>query len=327
MLSHLVWFCGACGLSLPFGAVVRLACYAGSCLAILPCVVVCYVGLFSVVFCAVVGGHVVLSAPPPSPPRVLCAVFFLCVGCAAPPPPGWLWCDVLCLVVRRVVWRCTLWCVLCFAWCCVACLRRTLFLLRAPDPCCRCLVPRRGLWLCSVLGCGAALLWCAACHAVCCSLHRVLLVGPCCFVRAAWCCVLLPVVAGCSVLGLVACCCFSLACIVAGAPAWPCGLLPYCVLWFVVVPRSPVLCPVFCGAVLPCGAVLWRPAVRFPLLVVLVCVLSLCLWCYIALRIVLFRASLVCTVVGASCCGVSLCVVVSRLAFCGVVVVFLPIKI
>ena len=82
----------------------------------------------------------------------------------------------------------------------------------------------------------------------------------------------------------------------------------------------PCACPVFCGAVLPCGAVLWRPAVRFPSLVVLVCVLSLCVRCCVALRVVVFGASLVCAIVGASCCCVLLCVVVSPLAFCGVVV-------
>ena len=87
-----------------------------------------------------------------------------------------------------------------------------------------------------------------------------------------------------------------------------------------MVPRSPVLCPVFCGPVLPCGAVLWRPAVRFSLLVVLVRVLSLCVRCCVALRVVLLRAGLIGAVVGAPCCAVSLCVVVSPLAFCGVVV-------
>ena len=168
-------------------------------------------------------------------------------------------------------------------------------------------------------------LWChvalvAVCRAVWCCLRRVLLVVPCCFVRAGWCCVLLPVVAACSLLGLVAFCCFPLVCVVAVAPAWPRGLPPCCVLWFVVVPRSPVVCPVFCCAVLPCGAVLCRPAVRFPLLVVLVCVLSLCVRCCVALRVVLFGVGLVCVVVGASCCGVSLCVVVSPLPLCGLAV-------
>ena len=161
-------------------------------------------------------------------------------------------CSVCGVACRVAVFRF----VLCFARCCVACLCEAWFLLRAAAPCCRCLAPCRGRWLCSVLGCGAALLWCAACRAVCCCPRRVLLVVPCCFVRAGWCCVLLPVVAGCWLLGLVACCCFLLACVVAGAPGWPPGLLPCCDLSFVVVPRSSVVCPVFCGAVLPCGALL-----------------------------------------------------------------------
>ena len=185
---------------------------------------------------------------------------------------------------------------------------------------CRCLVPCCGPWLCSVLGCGAVLLWCAASRVVWCCPRRVLLVVPCCFVRAGWSCVLLPVVAGCSLLGLVARRCFSLMCVFAGAPAWPLRLLPCCVLWLVVVPCSPVLCPVYHGPVLPCGAVLWRPAVRFSLLVVLVCVLFLCVRCCVALRVVLFGAGLVRAVVAASCCGLSLCFVVSPLVFCGVVV-------
>ena len=190
----------------------------------------------------------------------------------------------------------------------------------AAAPCRRCLVPCRCPLLCSVLGCGAVLFCCAACRVVWCCLRHFVLVVPCCFVRAGWCPVLLPVVAGCSFLGLVARCCSPLACFAAGAPAWPRGLLPHCVLWFVVAPRSPVLCPVFCGAVLPCGAVLWCPAVCFALLVVVVSVLSLCLQCCVALCVVLSGAGLVCAVVGASCCGVSLCVVLSPLAFCGVVV-------
>ena len=121
-------------------------------------------------------------------------------------------------------------------------------------------------------------------------------------------------------MGLVACCCFPLVCVVSAAPAWLRGLLPCCVLWFVVVPCSPGPCPVFCGAVLPCGAALWRAAVRLRLLLLFVCVLPRCVRCRVALRVVLFGDALVCAVVGASRCGVSLCVVVPPLVFCGVVV-------
>ena len=126
----------------------------------------------------------------------------------------------------------------------------------AVAPFCCCLVPCRGLSLCSVQGCGAVLLCCAACRVVCCCLCRLLLVLPGCFIRAGWCCVLLPVVAGCLLLGLVARCCFALACFGAGAPAWPRGCAVQC--WS-------VLCPVIYGAVLPCGAVLLCTAVRFAL--------------------------------------------------------------
>ena len=206
----------------------------------------------------------------------------------------------LCVVACRVWWR-----VLCCAWCCVGCLCPAWFLLSAAAPCCHLLVFCRGPWLCSVLGCGDVLLWCAASRSVCCC--GAVLFG------SRW-------LVLCGVLPVVTCCCFTLACVVTGAPAWPRGLLPCCVLWFVVVPRPPVLCPVFFRALLPCGAVLWRPAVRFPLLVVLVCVFSLCVPCCVALRVLLFGAGLVCAVVGVSRCGVSLCVVVSHWAFCGAVV-------
>ena len=48
----------------------------------------------------------------------------------------------------------------------------------------------------------------AAGRAVCCCPSRLLLLVLCCFVRAGWCCVFLPVNARCSLLGLVARCCF-----------------------------------------------------------------------------------------------------------------------
>ena len=48
-----------------------------------------------------------------------------------------------------------------------------------------------------------------------------------------------------------------------GCSRLPRGLLLCFVLWFVVVPPSPVLCPVFCGAVLPCGARALAPCCPF----------------------------------------------------------------
>ena len=94
----------------PLGAVVGLP---GSCPAVWPCIGVCYVALFGVVFCPFVGCRVVLPAP------IFC---WVCAGCAA--PPGWSWCPVLRVVVRCVVWCCGLWCVLCFGRCCVVCMCR-----------------------------------------------------------------------------------------------------------------------------------------------------------------------------------------------------------
>ena len=261
-------------------------------------------------------------------PVLWCMGRFMCPG---------LWGVLVCVAVRVVPRRgpvcafalslgapwlcsfcvccCLLFCgvVVCFVFCPVVRGVRVLGLVLAP--CCWPLLPSPGLllwsWLCSVLRCGAALLWCAACRVVCCCLHCVLVVVPSCFVRTGWCCVLLPVVAGCSLLGLVARRCFSLVCVVAGAPAWPGGLLPCCVLWLVVVPRSPVLCPTFRGPVLASGAVLWRPAVCFSLLVVL-CLFPVCaVLCCAARRVVRCRFDpgccwcllLWCVAV---CCGISL---------------------
>ena len=124
----------------------------------------------------------------------------------------------------------------------------------------------------SVLVCGAVLFCCAVYRVLRCCLRRFLLVVLRCLVRAGWCRVLLPVVSGCSLLRLVARCRFPVACLVTGVPVWPRGLLPCCVLWFVVVPCSPVLCPVVlcCRVVLCCGSLLsvllcwWCWFVSFP---------------------------------------------------------------
>ena len=186
---------------------------------------------------------------------------------------------------------------------------------------CSALLPSVAVSWSPVVARGCVLSWAAVLR---CSgvppLVRCAAVVPCCFLRAGWCCVVLPVVAGCSLLGLV------LAVVsrwrvlprvllpgrVACCPAVCCGLLwcpaPLCCVLCSVVLRCPV---VPC-----CGAVL---SVVF-LLVVSVCVFSLCVRCCFALRVVLFGAVLVRAVVGAWRCGVSLCVVVSPWAFCGVVV-------
>ena len=244
-------------------------------------------------------------------------VFVFCPSCPGVPVvrfSGWfvcpgLWGVLVCVAVSLgAPWLCP-FCVccclshcgvvVCFVFCLVLCGVPVLGLFLSPR-CCPLLLSRGPLlWPVVVFSPGVRpLVRCAA-------------VVPCCVFRAGLCRMVLPVIVGCLLLSLVACRRFPLACVVAGAPAWPRGLLPCCVLWFVVVSRSLVRCPVFCGALLPCGAVLWRPAVCFPLLLVLVCVFSLCVRCCVALRVVLFGAGLVCAVVGALCCGVSLCVVVS----------------
>ena len=129
MLYPLVLFCGACGLSLLFGAMLGFWCCAASCCAVSLCVGVCCVSQFGVVLCLVVVRRVVV----PLPRRMPCAVFCpaalrrvralpvapgACWFC--PPPPRWLWSFVLCGV-------CVLSCgavvciVACFVFCLVLC--------------------------------------------------------------------------------------------------------------------------------------------------------------------------------------------------------------
>ena len=147
---------------------------------------------------------------------------------------------------------------------------------------------------------------------------------------------------------VVLCCCVLLSC---------CGAVGACfaLLWAVVLCCVVLLvgCAVFCPVVVSacCGALflvlcvpcLLRSVRCGALLCWLWCPASLCrvlwrcavVWCCAVVLccrfVVLFvfalpscgpscSASVVCAVVGASCCGVSLCVVVSPWAFCGVVV-------
>ena len=171
---------------------------------------------------------------------LLCRAVFCVVFCRA-------WC-------RRALLFGVLCCVL--SWCAVSSrrqVRRVVWgFFRSPPP--LLLPPVEVAWSpalarCCILSWGAVLCWSVVppILSVCCCSGCFLLVLPCCYVLAGWCCVLLPVVAGCSLLGLGVRCCFALACFGAGAPAWLRGSLPCRVLWFVVAPRSPVLCSVASG--------------------------------------------------------------------------------
>ena len=179
-----------------------------------------------------------LFPSPPPPPRLFffcpscswffAAFLFFCLGVPVLRCLGWfvcpaLWGVLMCVAVGLVPRRgpfcacaCSVcvvaclaavfWCVLCFARCCVVCLCWAWFFPRAAAPCCRCLVPCRGPWLCSLLGCGAALLWwsfvvlCGAVFVVSCSCSRVVSFAPagavCCCLRllAVRCWVWLPAV-------------------------------------------------------------------------------------------------------------------------------------
>ena len=262
----------------------------------------------------------------------------LCVfvpGCPSP----WSWCVCFC-VLRFLSLPLNAVCrVLCFAVCpglrCRAALLRVVslgvVLLCAMLFCCARLVPLLvvpcplvlpvALGPCalrrSVLRCSPALCVFCRCVVVCAVVRRSAL---CCVCPWVLCGAFPVLLALCGAVlrcaGVLALCCLCGAC---------CCWRP--VLWCAAVCFAVSFGVLWCGAGsggpwLSAGAVLWRPAVRFALLVVLVCVFSLCVRCCVALRVLLFGSGCVCAVVGASCCGVSLCVVVSPWAFCSVVVPF-----
>ena len=243
--------------------------------------------------------------PPPFVSRGFCRCrLVLCAVC----------CVVLCVPGCAAAPRCCALCrpVLC---CRVLCCARLVPLLVAPCP----LALPVALGPCAlrrcVLRCSPAL--CALCCV--------------CFVVARWCVLFFAAllcavcVPGCCAVRslsspLCAVLCFvvlvrsrcAVRVVRAVAGAWCCGAL-LCVVQFPVVCRGAVLglvargcllvacfgvgVPVWPRGLLSCGwcGLLWCPAF-----------LCRVLWC--------------CAVVGASCCGVSLCVVVSPLAFCSVVV-------
>ena len=251
-----------------------------------------------------VGCSPMVAAPPP----LLClAVFVASAQCCVP-------CVVLCCVSRVAVLRVVspgvvLLCAVLF------CCARLVPLLVVPCP----LVLPVALGPCalrrSVLRCSPALCVFCRCVVVCAVVRR-----------SALCCVC-PWVLCCAFPVLLALCGTVLRCAGAVALCCSCGV---CCCWRPVLWCAAVCCAVSFGVLwctagsggpwLSAGAVLWRTAVRFALLVVLVCVFSLCVRCCVAMRVVLFGSGCVCAVVGATCCGVSLCVVVSPWVFCGVMV-------
>ena len=147
----------------------------------------------------------------------------------------------------------------------------------------------------AVLCCGALLSCCAAVGACFALLWAVVL---CYVVLLVGCAVFCPVV--------VAACCSAL-------------LLVLCVPCLLRSVRcGALLCWLWCPASL--CRVLWRCAVVWCCAVVLCCRFAVLLVFALPPCGPSCGACVVCAVVGASCCGVSLCVVVSPWAFCGVVV-------
>ena len=269
-----------------------------------------------------------------------CVLFFAALPCAV--------CVLGCCAVRSL---CSPFCaVLCFAvlvrsrcavrvvraaagaWCCgallcvvlfpVVCRGAVLGLVARGCPLVACFGVGVPVWPRGLLPCGwCGLLWCPA------FLCRVLW---CCAV--AWCCAVVLCCRVAVLLGLalpscgpsccaVLCCwlavlflarwwCLAAVVLFSSRCAFPvfsalCAAVPCCAGCGALLP-----CVVCCGAVLSCGAVLFLLCCRFAVLF-LFALPSCGLSC---------GACVVCAVVGASCCGVSLCVVVSPWAFCGVVV-------
>ena len=184
------------------------------------------------------------------------------------------------------------WCVLCFARCCVACLCSAWFFPPAAAPSCRCLVPCRGPWLCSLLGCGAAQLWWSF----------VVRCGAVCVVSCWWCRVVSFAPAG------AACCCLWLPAV----RCWiwlPAVVFRWRVLWRLLLPGRVACRPAVC-----CG-LLWCPA---PLCCVLCSVVLCC-------RVVSCCAALLSVFLCWWCWFVSfpyVCGAVSRCALCCSVLVW-----
>ena len=342
-----VWCCASLGAVLCRGAARCVA----RCSAVVCCV--------ALVWCRCLLRRALWRCPSPWGP-VLCGAVFcgvpprcvLCAVCVLSWRGGACCCSPLCLVLcvsrgavpcvpcaLRSVRCCAplCWCarVLLFVWC---------VLLLAPGAVVRCCVLCCFLW-CAVVRCWVwwpvVVCWWRVSVSV--SLSGRVVCFP--VVGVVCCGALLSCVVFCGAMlsrgavllcsGVVLRCCWGLLCPPVGCRAvlccavgWLCCLWPgggVCVMWCsfprAVRSLSSPLCALRCLvvlAVVPC----------FPVscAVALCCRVVLC--CRFAVLFVLALpscglscgASVVCAVVGASCCGVSLCVVVSPWAFCGVVV-------
>ena len=302
VLCPLVLFCGACGLSLPLGAVLGLFCCARSCCAVPPCLGLCCV--VSLVWCfAPLWGavwHCPLPSPAP-PPRDLRCLFFcffrgVCWLCCLPPPPlaGFgAMCCVLSCVVSFGAAVCGVLCVLPGAVCCACVGLGSCALLSSAVLC--------GVLLCSAVVCCCVLCLFffsgrlpfpgASCVVLCC---RACVVALCAVLSrhsgAGWCCVLLPVVFACLLLGLAALC----GLLGAAGVVFPVVLslsgrvAGRCVVWCGVSLCSAALCCVLsrCTVVWWCAVVLCCVVVSLPVPVV----------CFLPLRVC-------CVCSGVSCCA------------------------
>ena len=86
---------------------------------------------------------------------------------------------------------------------------------------------------------------------------------------ASWCCMVLPVVFGCLLLGLAVLRCVLVSCFGGAVPVWPPGSPPCDLVWCVLVLR----CPVLCSVTLPCRVVVCCRALLFVCVVASACCL------------------------------------------------------
>ena len=305
--------------AVPSGAARRpgALCPAALCFAVFPravCSVLC-------VFCrgAVVRAVVRRAALCCACPGVLCCAFLLlsalcgallrCAGALA----------LYCSCGACCCWRLALWCAaVCCAvscgvpWCGARSVGPWLFAGGVFRCRCPCLAAwSASLWLvwfavvpcfpvsCSVVLCCRVVLCCCAppsfCGAVGACFALLWAVVLCCVVLLAGCAVFCPVV--------VSACCgalFLVPCVPCLLPSVRCGAL---------------LCWLWCPASLCC--VLWRCAVMWCRAVVLCCRCAVLFVFALPSCGLSCGACVVCAVVGASCCGVSPCVVVSPVLRCG----------